>query len=87
MKEILNSLFFRRMVSLPGIDFNIAEQLELLVQFKYNKEIAAMPIEKSSRLESYLNKVPSFRVMQNIYTYAFNTRYSYLLANNSVFTW
>lgn len=38
---------------LPGIDFNIKEQLEILNKFKYNEELAKFPQEKTNKLEFY----------------------------------
>lgn len=38
---------------LPGIDFNIKEQLEILHRFKFNDELAKFPLEKTDKLEFY----------------------------------
>jgi predicted O-methyltransferase YrrM len=40
---------------LPGIDFNDAEQLQLLSRFNYNEEVVRFPMEKSGELEFYYN--------------------------------
>lgn len=42
---------------LPGIDWNVAEQLKLLDTFSYSQEIADIPIEKPDNFEFYLNNV------------------------------
>lgn len=39
--------------NLPGIDFNISEQLQLLVSFDFNDELKKFPIEKGPALEYY----------------------------------
>lgn len=38
---------------LPGIDFNIKEQLDLLKKFYYNDELIKIPLEKRNDLEFY----------------------------------
>lgn len=38
---------------LPGIDFNIKEQLEILDQFKFNDELVRLPLYKTGKLEFY----------------------------------
>ncbi len=38
---------------LPGIDFNIKEQLELINKFSFNKELLSFPLEKKLGLEYY----------------------------------
>jgi predicted O-methyltransferase YrrM len=38
---------------LPGINFNIKEQLEILSKFKYNEELGRFPQEKTNKLEFY----------------------------------
>ena len=43
---------------LPGIDFNIEEQLSVLEQFSFAEELKKFPIEKSSKLEFYYNNGP-----------------------------
>ena len=43
--------------NLPGIDWNITEQLKLLDTFSFSQEIADIPIEKPDTLEFYLNNV------------------------------
>lgn len=40
---------------LPGINFNIAEQLALLDEFNYNEELVKIPIEKSDEFGYYYN--------------------------------
>ena len=35
--------------ALPGIDFNIKEQIELLGKFKFNEELEKIPLEKTGR--------------------------------------
>lgn len=40
---------------IKGIDFNIGEQLELLAQFNFNKELLNFPIEKKNNIEFYYN--------------------------------
>ncbi|MDJ0715922.1 MAG: class I SAM-dependent methyltransferase [Prochloraceae cyanobacterium] len=40
---------------LPGIDFNISEQLDLLSKFKYNSELEAIPLDKTNKLQFYYN--------------------------------
>lgn len=39
--------------TLPGINFNIKEQLEILNRFRFNDELAKIPLEKKDRLEFY----------------------------------
>jgi len=39
--------------NLPGIDFNIKEQLDLLGRFHFNDELAKFPLEKTDRTEFY----------------------------------
>jgi predicted O-methyltransferase YrrM len=39
--------------NLPGLDFNIIYQLELLNNFHYNDELLKFPLEKSNKLEFY----------------------------------
>ena len=41
--------------TLPGINWNIAEQLELLERFKYSQELANVPQSKSGTLQFHLN--------------------------------
>jgi hypothetical protein len=43
--------------NLPGIDWNIAEQLELLATFSFSHELAQIPHEKPDTLGFYLNNV------------------------------
>jgi predicted O-methyltransferase YrrM len=40
---------------LPGIDFNIQQQLGLLSKFHYNDELLNFPLEKTARTEFYYN--------------------------------
>jgi hypothetical protein len=40
---------------LPGIDFNLEEQLSLLKSFSYNDELLRFPIDKSKHVEFYYN--------------------------------
>lgn len=40
---------------LPGIDFNISEQLDLLRKFKYNSELESFPLNKTNHLQFYYN--------------------------------
>jgi len=39
--------------TLPGIDFNIKEQLDILGRFKFNDELERIPKEKTDKLEFY----------------------------------
>lgn len=41
--------------SLPGIDWNVSEQLNMLSALSFSKELAQIPHEKPSTLEFYLN--------------------------------
>lgn len=41
--------------SLPGIEWNIEEQLNILEQFKFNDELTKIPFEKTDSLEFYYN--------------------------------
>lgn len=50
---------FSRDRSLPGIDWNVPEQLELLAGFSFAGELAGIPVEKSDALDFHLNN-PSF---------------------------
>ena len=43
---------------LPGIDFNINEQLTILKSFSFTDELLEIPIEKTSKLEFYYNNGP-----------------------------
>jgi hypothetical protein len=45
--------------SLPGIEWNISEQLELLATFSFSHELAQIPHEKTDALEFYLDN-PAF---------------------------
>lgn len=45
---------------LPGIDFNDAEQLEILGRFNYNDELIKFPINKSSYKREYFYNFGSF---------------------------
>lgn len=38
---------------LPGIDWNVDEQLKILRAFHYNQELACLPIDPTNRLEYY----------------------------------
>lgn len=40
---------------LPGLNWNIDEQLELLSQFQFNNELLQMPLEKTDNLEFYFH--------------------------------
>lgn len=40
---------------LPGLDLNVAEQLEILAKFKFNDELLKFPKEKSDKTEFYYN--------------------------------
>jgi predicted O-methyltransferase YrrM len=40
---------------LPGIDFNTAEQLDLLSKFNYNEELLEFPLQKRKDTEYYYN--------------------------------
>jgi len=40
---------------LPGIDFNITEQLDLLARFKYNEELGSFPLEKTNQTTYFYN--------------------------------
>ncbi|MGZ3871586.1 MAG: class I SAM-dependent methyltransferase [Mucilaginibacter sp.] len=40
---------------LPGIDFNISEQLNLLAKFDYNNELIKFPLEKRKEFEFFYN--------------------------------
>lgn len=50
-KDLKNSLSTNR--DLPGINFNVDEQLRLLSNFKYNEELIKFPIKKGKNLEFY----------------------------------
>ena len=39
--------------SLPGIDFNVEEQLQILNQFNYNEELLLFPLEKNENTVSF----------------------------------
>lgn len=52
-KHLTKSLRAER--SLPGIDFNVKEQLELLKKFTFGDELLAIPKEKKSDTEFYYN--------------------------------
>lgn len=41
--------------ALPGIDWNVGEQLQLLQQFHYQEELSAIPLEKTESLGFYYN--------------------------------
>ena len=41
--------------TLPGINWNISEQLEIVARFTFSQELADIPKEKSDTLEYYLN--------------------------------
>lgn len=41
--------------NLPGIDFNVEEQLNLLAAFNYNEEILDLPAEKGADMEFFYN--------------------------------
>jgi predicted O-methyltransferase YrrM len=40
---------------LPGLDWNISEQLELLKQFRFNEELTAFPLTRQRDLEYFYN--------------------------------
>ena len=46
---------FSRDRSLPGIDWNVAEQLKMASTFSFSTELAEIPYEKSDTLAFYLN--------------------------------
>ncbi len=46
--------------SLPGIDFNDAEQLEILDKFSYNDELLKFPINKTNNAIEYCYNVGAF---------------------------
>ena len=52
-KHLTKSLREDRM--LPGLNWNIDEQLELLGQFQFNNELLLMPLEKTDNLEFYFH--------------------------------
>jgi predicted O-methyltransferase YrrM len=52
-KHLLKSLRDDR--PLPGIDFNIEEQLALLAKFNYNDELIKLPLEEKEKFEFYYN--------------------------------
>ncbi|MDB5112230.1 MAG: Methyltransferase protein [Mucilaginibacter sp.] len=52
-KHLLKSL--RNDRELPGINFNITEQLDLLSNFHYNDELIKFPLEKSKTVQFYYN--------------------------------
>jgi predicted O-methyltransferase YrrM len=52
-KHLLKSLNDNR--ELPGIDFNTAEQLDLLSKFDYNEELVKFPLEEVEQFEFYYN--------------------------------
>lgn len=39
--------------TLPGIDFNVKEQLDILKKFRFNDELTGFPLEKTNKLEFY----------------------------------
>jgi len=67
-KRLKRSLRERR--NLPAIDFNDAEQLSLLAEFDYVKELAAFPIEKLKNKSYYYNN-RSFEAGDSEYLYNF----------------
>jgi hypothetical protein len=52
-RKIKQPFFMDR--NLPGIDWNVAEQLKLLATFSFSHELARIPHEKPEALEFYLN--------------------------------
>lgn len=50
-KHITRSLRENR--PLPGVDWNVQEQLSLLAQFNYNHELLEVPLEKTTKTEYY----------------------------------
>lgn len=54
---------------LPGIDWNIKEQLALLSSFKYEKELEGVPFEGCGNLDFYFSN-PSFKAGDAEYWYA-----------------
>ena len=54
-KHLRYSLRLNR--SLPGIDFNDNEQLEILEKFNYNNELLEFPIEKKHDASGFLAEV------------------------------
>lgn len=48
-------LDFSKDRNLPGIDWNISNQLEMLETFTFSQELVGIPIEKSDSIEFYLN--------------------------------
>jgi predicted O-methyltransferase YrrM len=42
---------------LPGIDFNVKEQLKILTQFNFNEELRLFPLEKTNNLEFYYHNL------------------------------
>jgi hypothetical protein len=49
---------FDRERSLPGIDLNITEQLEILDRFSYNSELERLPLENTNDHRYYYRNVP-----------------------------
>jgi hypothetical protein len=58
---------------LPGIDFNVDEQLRLLGSFDYNREIETIPLENPSGLRFYMTTATLNRVTQSIITIWFGS--------------
>lgn len=54
-KHLRSSLREERI--LPGIDFNVNAQLQLLSEFKYNEELVLFPLTKRNELEYYYNNI------------------------------
>jgi len=50
----------RKVRFLPGIDFNDAEQLEILSKFSYNDELLKFPINKSNNVLEYCYNIGAF---------------------------
>ena len=65
-KELRYSL--RKDRVLPGIDFNVEGQLELLTKFRFNEELSKLPLEKTNTLEFYYNN-DSFGPVDSQYLY------------------
>ena len=52
-KHLTKSLRIDR--NLPGISWNVKEQLTLLKQFRFNQELLQIPLEKTDKLEFYFD--------------------------------
>ena len=53
---------------LPGLDFNIEEQIKILSTFSFNQELLKLPVNKTEKLEYYYNN-PSYGSGDGEYLY------------------